>query len=178
VQSFRTIERCCRVVAIAFGSCFSRVPVPSVLQRVGSHRVMSSSRSRAYVNVVDRSRISATLQRRERQRAGAASLHSCTYLANCASHLCLCFSAHFAGGLYRSARWGSVAPCLRLCTNRKCNRDCDDACSPHFSFPVFLRFRIRSTVNQCADGERRELLRCTGRTFDFVPHEQESNSLA
>jgi hypothetical protein len=38
--------------------------------------------------------------------------------------------------------------------------------------------RARSTVNRCADEERRELLRCTGRTFDCVPHEQESNSLA
>jgi hypothetical protein len=43
---------------------------------------------------------------------------------------------------------------------------------------VFPRLRARSTVNRRADEERRELLRCTGRTFDFVPHEQESNSLA
>ena len=43
--------------------------------------------------------------------------------------------------------------------------------------PVFLRLSVRSTVNRCADEERRELLRCTGGTFDFVPHEHESNSL-
>jgi hypothetical protein len=40
--------------------------------------------------------------------------------------LCLCFNAHFAG-LYRSALWGPVGPRLRLCANRKCKRDCDDA---------------------------------------------------
>ena len=44
--------------------------------------------------------------------------------------------------------------------------------------PVFLRSRARSTVNRCVDEERRELLRRTGRTFDVVPHERESNSLA
>jgi hypothetical protein len=44
--------------------------------------------------------------------------------------------------------------------------------------PVFLRLRTRSTVNRRVDEERRERLRCTGGTFDFVPDEQESNSLA
>jgi hypothetical protein len=72
---------------------------------------------------------------------------------------------------------GTVGSRLRLCANRKCKRDCDDECSPHFSFP-----RV-STVESSLDGkparyeERRELLHCTGRIFDFVPHEQESNSL-
>src|SRR4029078_9443383 len=45
------------------------------------------------------------------------------------------------------------------------------------SSPVLLREVVRLVVNRCADGERREHLRCAGRSFDFVPHEQESNSL-
>ena len=89
--------------------------------------------------------------------------------------LCLCFNAHFAGGLCRSAR---CAPRLRLCANRKCKRDCDDDAVRISASPVFLRLRARLTVNRCADEERREFLRCTGRNFDFVPHERESNSLA
>jgi hypothetical protein len=44
--------------------------------------------------------------------------------------------------------------------------------------PVFLRSRVRSTVNRRVDEERRERLRCIGGTFDVVPHERESNSLA
>ena len=68
-RNFRTIERCRRVVATAFGSCFSLVPIPfSAAACRKPAGVMSSSRSRAYVNVVDCSRISDTLQRRERQR--------------------------------------------------------------------------------------------------------------
>ena len=84
--------------------------------------------------------------------------------------LCLCFNATFAGRLCR------CVPRLRLCVNRKCKRDYDEGCNPHFSVPVFLRFRARSTVNRCADEERRELLRCTSRNIDLVPHERESNS--
>ena len=52
-----------------------------------------------------------------------------------APHTVPFFNAHFAGGLCRSARSGSVDPRLRLCANRKCKRDCDDECSPHFSIP-------------------------------------------
>ena len=44
--------------------------------------------------------------------------------------------------------------------------------------PVFLRSRVRSTVNRRVDEERRERLRCIGGTFDVVPHERESNSPA
>jgi hypothetical protein len=58
--------------------------------------------------------------------------------------LCLCFNASFAGGLCRSARY---APRLRLCANRKCKRDGDDECSPHFNFP-----RV-STVESSLDGK-------------------------
>jgi hypothetical protein len=43
--------------------------------------------------------------------------------------------------------------------------------------PVFLRLRVRSTVNRRVDEERRERLRCIVGTFDVVPHERESNSL-
>jgi hypothetical protein len=35
----------------------------------------------------------------------------------------------------------------RICTNRKCKRDCNDECSPHFSFP-----RV-STVENALDGK-------------------------
>ena len=71
---------------------------------------MSSSRSRAYVNVVDRSRISDTLQRRERPKSwGCQSALTHTYLANCASH-CACVSTRpLPAGLYRSVRWGRSA---------------------------------------------------------------------
>jgi hypothetical protein len=60
--------------------------------------------------------------------------------------LCLCFNAPFADGLHRSARWGPVGLRLRLCANRKCKRDCDDECSPHFSSRV-------STVEMSLDGK-------------------------
>jgi hypothetical protein len=44
--------------------------------------------------------------------------------------------------------------------------------------PCYYGAVVRLTVNRCADEERRELLRCIGRTFDFVLHERESNSPA
>jgi hypothetical protein len=44
--------------------------------------------------------------------------------------------------------------------------------------PCYYGAVVRLTVNRCADEERRELLRCIDRTFDFVLHERESNSLA
>jgi hypothetical protein len=42
---------------------------------------------------------------------------------------------------------GTVSPRLRLRANRKCKRDCDDECSPHFSLP-----RV-STVESSLDGK-------------------------
>jgi hypothetical protein len=48
-----------------------------------------------------------------------------------ASH-CACVSTRPLPAGCRSAR---CVPRLRLCANCECKRDCDDECSPHFSFP-------------------------------------------
>src|SRR2546423_15597141 len=44
--------------------------------------------------------------------------------------------------------------------------------------PCYYGWVVRLTVNRVADEERRALLRCAGRTFDCVPRELKSNSLA
>ena len=58
------------------------------------------------------------------------------------SRICCCRASHCA--CFQRARcqrpvqfrpMGTVGPRLRLCANRKCKRDCDDECSPHFSLP-------------------------------------------
>ena len=65
----------------------------------------------------------------------------------------------------------------RICTNRKCKRDCNDECSPHFSFPRVF------TVERALDGQ--PMLTKNAESFFAVlaepstssPHERESNSL-
>jgi hypothetical protein len=159
----KTTERRCRVVAIAFGSCFS--PVPVLFSAAASRKpfgVMSSLRSRACVNA-DRSRISDALQRRERQRSG---LPACTHAhlpAKCASHCARVSTRTLPAACAdpldgdRSSLVCACAPIANVSVIATMRAVCISAS------PVFLRLRARSTVNRRADEERRELLRCTGR---------------
>jgi len=88
------------------------------------------------------------------------------------------FNAHVAGGLCSSARWERSAHVY--------------AGAPIVNVSVIATMSAAlisgslrvSTVESSLDGQpmrwRRtpRALRCTGGTYEFIPHEQESNSLA
>jgi hypothetical protein len=111
-------------------------------------------------------------------RLNADGGNGAAHLPLAAPHIVPVFNAHVAGGLCSSARGGRSAQ-LRACApiaNASVIATMSAVRIP--ASPVFLRLRTRSTVNRRADEERRGLLRCVGRTFDFVPYERESNSLS
>jgi hypothetical protein len=98
-------------------------------------------------------------------RLNADGGNGVAHLLLAAPHIVPVFNAHVAGCLCSSARWGRSAH-LRACAPIANASVIAKMSAVRISAsPVFLRLRTRATVNQCADEERRELLRRIGGTL-------------